>query len=47
MKKLSGFQRFQLAKLWLKRGREGLLEDFILAVCKAKDMEYVAPKRKK
>ncbi len=45
-KKLTGVQRFQLVKLWIKHGMDGDLEKYIKAVCKAKDLEYVPPKPK-
>ena len=43
MTKITGFQRMQLVKLWIKQGRDGDKEDFIKAVCKAKNLEYVPP----
>lgn len=41
--KLSGFQRFQLVKLWHKRGREGDKEEFVKKVCVQKGLIYVPP----
>jgi hypothetical protein len=43
--KLTGLQRCQLTLAWVKRGREGNKEDWIKAVCKAKDIEYVEPRK--
>lgn len=40
---LTGFQRFQLVKLWRKRGAEGDKEDFIKKICSAKGILYVPP----
>lgn len=40
---LSGFQRFQLVKLWHKRGSEGSKEDFIKRVCDQKGILYTPP----
>lgn len=40
---LTGYQRFQLSKLWLKRGKEGSKETFIKAVCEQKGLRYVPP----
>lgn len=45
MPKLTGLQRCQLTLIWIKRGREGDKENFIKKVCKAKNIEYVAPER--
>lgn len=45
--KLTGKQRFQIALVWLKRGREGDLETFIKRVCELKEIEYVPPKIKR
>lgn len=45
--KLTSFQRFQLTKLWLKRGRQEDLETFIKQVCTAKEIEYVPPRKTK
>lgn len=41
--KLSGFQRFQLVKIWHKRGREGDKEEFLKKVCAQKGLIYVPP----
>jgi hypothetical protein len=38
--KLTGFLRFQITKEWLKRGRPGLLNDFVKKVCEAKGIVY-------
>ena len=43
MRKITGFQRFQLALIWMRRGRQGEVEDFIKSVCSQKGLEYVAP----
>lgn len=42
---LTGFQRFQLTKLWHKRGREGNREEFIKKVCEQKNILYSPPIR--
>jgi hypothetical protein len=41
--KLTGFQRFQLIKLWHKKGRSGDKEEFVKAVCKQKGILYTPP----
>ena len=41
---LTGFQRFQVAKAWLKRGHAGDLQEYIKKVCEAKGLEYTPPK---
>lgn len=41
--KLTGLQRIQLTLAWIKRGKDMPREDFIRAVCKAKDITYVKP----
>jgi hypothetical protein len=40
---LTGYQRFVLVKLWHKRGREGLREDFVKKVCEQKGIIYTPP----
>lgn len=40
---LTGFQRFQLVKLWHKQGKVGDKEEFIKGVCKAKKLIYTPP----
>jgi hypothetical protein len=43
--KLTGFQRFQLTRIWFDTKREEFpnKEDFISTVCKRKGIEYVPP----
>lgn len=45
MPKLNGLYRFQIVRLWIKRGRQGDKEDFIKKVCEAKGLEYVPPSK--
>ena len=43
--KLTGYQRFQLTLVWLKRkDMEETFEDFVKKVCDAKGIEYGPPK---
>ena len=42
MANLTGAQRYQLAKIWAKRYKKDMkLDDYIKAVCKAKNITYI------
>lgn len=47
MKKITGYQRFQLRKVWLKSDQSMSFEDYVKAVCKSKGLEYVKSNYKK
>lgn len=43
MTKITGFQRMQFTKEWIKRGKPPTREDFIKRCCDVMHIEYVEP----